>query len=506
MSLILVVDDDPGLRASFVKLLTQEGHETLTAASGEEGLRLLRGDRPGRADRTEGVERLKGHRSGPEEGAVDVGGGRPDLVIMDVRMPGMDGLTALARMKALDPATPVIIMTAHGSTDTAIEAVNKGAFDYILKPFDIPEMLALIAQALDAGRRARGRGPQAVRAPGTPVSLVGQSRAMREVYKQLGRVAATDATVLVQGETGSGKELAARALWSYSGRKDRPFVVVNCVAIPETLLESELFGHEKGAFTGAGSRRAGKIEQAQGGTVFLDEIGDMPQAVQAKLLRLLQEKQIERLGGQGPIPVDVRVVAATNRDLEAAMAEGTFREDLYYRLQVVRIVLPPLRERKEDIPQLAGHFLELHAGAMSLPDPGVTPKGLAALAEHDWPGNVRELSNVLQKTLIFSRGLAIGADDVRAAIAGRSPEPAPEIGQAVGEYVRQAVAAGGADLFVRLTGRFDALVLAEALRVTGGNRSQAARLLGLSRPTLLAKMERLGLTVQARVTIGETSR
>ena len=476
MAVILIVDDDPGLRNSFARLIVQDGHEALTAASGEEGIERLERD-------------------------------RPDLVVMDVRMPGMTGLEALARMKAKDPATPVIIMTAYGNTDTAIEAVNKGAFDYILKPFDIPEMLGLIAQALDASRQAKGQKARPHQDAGPAVALVGQSRAMREVYKQLGRLAATDATVLVQGESGTGKELAARALWSYSERKSRPFVVVNCVAIPETLLESELFGHEKGAFTGATQRRAGKIEQAQGGTVFLDEIGDMPPPIQAKLLRLLQERQIERLGGKGPIQVDVRIVAATNRDLEAAMADGRFREDLYYRLQVVRLVLPPLRERKEDIPQLSTHFLGLHASAMNVQSPGVTPQALAALTNHDWPGNVRELSNVLQKTLIFSRGLAIGEHDVRAAIAGRAPEAAQEIGpeavQALEAYVRQAVAAGGPDLFGQVTDRFAALVLAEALRVTGGNRTQTAKLLGMSRPTLLAKMEKLGLVVHAQVRIGE---
>jgi len=472
VAVVLIVDDDPGLRMSFAKIIDQEGYQAITAASGEEGIKRLKAD-------------------------------KPDLVVMDVRMPGMTGIEALARMKIHDPSTPVIIMTAYGATDTAIEAVNKGAFDYILKPFDIPEMLGLITQALDASQLAKGAKQPSIPDTASQVSLVGQSRVMREIYKQLGRVAATDATVLVQGESGTGKELAARALWSYSERKAKPFVVVNCVAIPESLLESELFGHEKGAFTGATHRRAGKIEQAQGGTIFLDEIGDMPLSIQAKLLRLLQEKQIERLGGSGPIPVDVRIIAATNRDLEEAMAQGRFREDLYYRLQVVRIVLPPLRERKEDIPQLAVHFLGCHAKSMSSQNPGISQQGLAALAAHDWPGNVRELSNVLQKTLIFSRGLAISAEAVRAAIAGRSPEPVPDIKEALNEYVRQAVAAGGPDLFAQVTDRFAAQLVAEALRVTGGNRSQTAKLLGLSRPTLLAKMEKLGLVVEASVKIGD---
>lgn len=472
MSRILIVDDDPGLRASFAKLLAMEGHEALTAASGEEGIQRLERD-------------------------------APDLVVMDVRMHGMSGLEALTRMKARDPAATVIIMTAFGDTDTAIEAVNKGAFDYILKPFDIPEMLTLIAQALEASRQARGRKPDSGPQGEAPVSLVGQSRVMREIYKQLGRVAATDATVLIQGESGTGKELAARAVWSYSARKSRPFVVVNCVAIPETLLESELFGHEKGAFTGAAQRRAGKIEQARGGTVFLDEIGDMPLPIQAKLLRLLQEKQIERLGGRGPVQADVRIIAATNRDLEAAMAAGQFREDLYYRLQVVRILLPPLRDRTEDIAQLTAHFLGLHAKAMNVPVPEITPEGLASLMRHSWPGNVRELSNVLHKTLIFSRGLAITGADAVAGIAGRPPDKPQEPEEAIASWVRKSLAAGGPDMFEDITGRFAAVVLAEALRATGGNRSRAARLLGLSRPTLLAKMERLGLSVQASVHIGE---
>ncbi len=472
MALILIVDDDARLRDSFARLLAQEGHQPITAASGEEGIRRLEAD-------------------------------QPDMVVMDVRMQGISGIEALGSMKKADSTTPVIIMTAFGDTDTAIEAVNKGAFDYILKPFDIPEMLGLIAQALEASHRAKGEPAGGVPPEAPSVTLVGQSRTMREVYKQLGRVSATDATVLVQGESGTGKELAARAIWSYSPRKAKPFVVVNCVAIPETLLESELFGHEKGAFTGAGQRRAGKIELARGGTVFLDEIGDMPLSIQAKLLRLLQEKQIERLGGGGTIPVDVRIIAATNRDLEAAIASGAFREDLYYRLKVVTITLPPLGQRKEDIPQLAAHFLNLHAAGMHMASPGFTPEGLRELMEYGWPGNVRELSNVVQKTLIFSRGLAIGVGDVQAAIAGKGAEAAAPAGGTLEEHVHQALRAGGPDLFAQVTDHFAGLVLAEALRITGGNRSQAARLLGLSRPTLLAKMDKLGLTVGADVRVGD---
>jgi len=324
---ILIVDDDHQLRQSFERLLAAEGYATLTASSGEAGVKLVR------------------EKS-------------PDMVVMDVRMPGMNGLEAYAAMRAIDPRLPVIIMTAFGSTDVAIEATKMGAFDYVLKPFDIPEILDLIKKALEAARFMRTKVEMDGDVTGgTAEAIVGASPAMREIYKAIGRAAPTDATVLIRGESGTGKELVARALYQHSERSGRPFLVINCVAIPETLLESELFGYEKGAFTGAGARRAGKIEQASGGTVFLDEIGDMPLSIQAKLLRLLQEKQVERLGGGRPIPVDVRIIAATNRDLERAVADGLFREDLYYRLKVVTLTLPPLRDRPGDIPLLARYFL-----------------------------------------------------------------------------------------------------------------------------------------------------
>ena len=271
----------------------------------------------------------------------------PDLVIMDVRMPGMSGLEAFRAIHEIEPKLPVIIMTAYGTTETAIEATKMGAFEYVLKPFEnIQDILALIAQALEAGRFMRSRVELDV-APDTAAAdaIIGRSKPMQEVYKAIGRVAPTDATVLIRGDSGTGKELVARAIYQHSLRSAKPFLIINCVAIPETLLESELFGYEKGAFTGAVNRRVGKFEQAHGGTVFLDEIGDMPFSIQAKILRLLQERSIERLGGREPIPVDVRIIAATNRDLEAALAQGRFREDLYYRLKVVTLWLPPLKER-----------------------------------------------------------------------------------------------------------------------------------------------------------------
>ncbi|MDP2847668.1 MAG: sigma-54 dependent transcriptional regulator [Humidesulfovibrio sp.] len=488
MAQILIVDDDAQLRQSFGKILEGEGFEIRAASSGEAGV-------------------------------AEVKAAAPDLVIMDVRMPGITGIQAMQQMRAVCQGLPVIIMTAYGGTETAIEATKLGAFDYILKPFDIPDILRLIGQALTAGRLARARvsiAPEDSHDAATQGdALVGQSRAMQEVFKAIGRAAPTEALVLIRGESGTGKELVARALWQHSSRADKPFVVINCVAIPETLLESELFGYEKGAFTGAGSRRVGKIEQAQRGTVFLDEIGDMPMNVQAKILRLLQEKQIERLGGRETIPVDVRILAATNRDLEAAVADGRLREDLYYRLKVVTVTLPPLREREGDVPRLANHFLARLAREMDMQSPGLTPEALDLLSAHPWPGNVRELGNALQKALIFSRGCPIGPEEMRQAIGvggsgvhgghvggqRNQQEQAPAAGDdPLRAFIRRALMdhAGNA-AFEHVLDAVAKSTIAEALEITGGNRTRAAKLLGLSRPTLIAKIEKYGLKLITQV-------
>ncbi len=481
MAQILIVDDDAQLRQSFGKILESEGFEIRAAASGEAGV-------------------------------AEVKTAAPDLVVMDVRMPGITGIQAMQQMRAACPGLPVIIMTAYGGTETAIEATKLGAFDYILKPFDIPDILRLIGQALNAGRLARARVAIAPddTLPAQEDALVGQSRAMQEVFKAIGRAAPTEALVLIRGESGTGKELVARALWQHSARADKPFVVINCVAIPDTLLESELFGYEKGAFTGAGSRRVGKIEQAQRGTVFLDEIGDMPMNVQAKILRLLQEKQIERLGGRETIPVDVRIIAATNRDLEAAVVEGRLREDLYYRLKVVTVTLPPLREREGDVPRLANHFLARLAREMDMQSPGLTPEALDLLSAHPWPGNVRELGNALQKALIFSRGCPIGPEEMRQAIGsgasggmrGAESGPANLSGgdDPLRAFIRRALMeqAGNA-AFEHVLDAVAKSTIAEALEITGGNRTRAAKLLGLSRPTLIAKIEKYGLKLITQV-------
>ncbi len=464
MAEILIVDDDLHLRQSFDKLLRQEGHSVSTASSGEAALPLVRS-------------------------------GRFDLIIMDVRLPGMNGLETFKAIRQTEHLLPVMIMTAFGTTETAIEATKMGAFDYILKPFNIPEMLALIEKAVEAGRFMRSRVElDVIPETDSAEAIIGRSRPMQEVYKAIGRVASTEATVLIRGESGTGKELVARALYQHSLRCEKPFLVINCVAIPETLLESELFGYEKGAFTGAVNRRVGRIEQANGGTVFLDEIGDMPFGIQAKILRLLQERSIERLGGREPIPVDVRILAATNRNLEAALVEGKFREDLYYRLKVVSISLPPLREREGDIALLCDFFIRRHAKKMGIANPGVAGEALAMLGAYPWPGNVRELSNAVQKALIFSRGGPVSAEDI-ARVSGITPTGKPEKPDvpevAIREWLRRFLASEETgNAFETAVDQFSAMAITEALNLTGGNRSRAAKLLGLSRPTLISKIDK----------------
>ena len=472
MKNVLLVDDDDQLRDSFENLLLAEGYAVRAAATGEVALRLAK-------------EVL------------------PDAVIMDVRMPGMDGLTALRALHELEPRLPVIIMTAYSTTESAIEATKQGAFDYVMKPFDIPHVLEQLATALEAGRKMRQQvGLNAESGGEQAEQLVGTSRAMQELYKSIGRVAHTDALVLLRGESGTGKELVARALYQHSARSNRPFLIINCVAIPETLLESELFGYERGAFTGAVHRRVGKIEQASGGTVFLDEIGDIPIGVQAKLLRLLQERQIERLGGRETVNVDVRILAATNRNLEEAVAAGRFREDLFYRLNVVSLHLPPLRERGEDVPLLARHCLAAFAREMEVRPPELTQQALALLTGHSWPGNVRELRNLMQQLLIFTQGGVIEAADVERALAGKGGEGGRLHGSSLAntpalmleEYVRHFLETyGEGNIFDAIMDDVGARVVREALRLCEGNRSRTARMLGLSRPTLLAKIDKYGM-------------
>jgi DNA-binding NtrC family response regulator len=420
-----------------------------------------------------------------------------------MRLPGLNGFETFRAIHRLEPKLPVIIMTAYGTTDSAIEATKMGAFDYVLKPFDIPEMLSIIQKAIEAGRFMRSPVTMnAVPDIEAEEAIIGRSKPMQDVYKAIGRVSASDATVLIRGESGTGKELVARAVYQHSLRSEKPFLVINCVAIPENLLESELFGYEKGAFTGAAHRRVGKIEQANGGTVFLDEIGDMPFSIQAKILRLLQERSIERLGGRETIAVDVRIIAATNRNLEKAIEEGRFREDLYYRLKVVTINLPPLRERESDIPLLTEYFMLRFSLALDMDNPGITTQAKQALLGHLWPGNIRELANILQKALIFNRGAPIGEEDIQQAISeSETKSPTPEkTDRLIRQWARELLSAGGhKNLFDTWMDRIAGILISEALNVTGGNRSRAAKLLGLSRPTLHSKIEKYNLQFETSV-------
>ena len=386
MPKILIVDDEQNVQRAFEEILSARGHEVASVRGAEDAMRRLKD-------------------------------AEFDLVILDICLPGMNGLDALAQIKQIRPMLPVIVMTGQSTTDNAIEATKRGAFDYQLKPFEPAEMLQTIAKALEAYRLMKGRlelGPETAKASND--AIVGQSPAMQQLYKAIGRVAATDATVLIRGESGTGKELVARAIYQHSRRNEKPLVVVNCAAIPETLLESELFGYEPGAFTGATTRRIGKFEQARRGTIFLDEIGDIPLSVQAKILRVLQDGTFERLGSNAVLQSDARVLCATNRDLEQAMAAGHFREDLYHRLNVVTLLLPPLRERREDIPRLVDYFLSRHSRTAGVEKPPLAPEALDALVNYTWPGNVRELEHLVQRLIIFTAGYTIQAEDLLPAM------------------------------------------------------------------------------------------
>ncbi len=473
MNSILIIDDDDQLRNSFIKLLAEEGYNVGQAASGEAGLNIVKNK-------------------------------APDIVILDMRLPGMNGFETFRAIHKIEPRLPVIIMTAFGTTDTAIEATKMGAFDYILKPFDIPGMLALIKQAVSASRFMRSPvDMDTIPDKASRDAIIGRSAVMQEVYKAIGRVSPTDATVLIRGESGTGKELAVRAIYQHSLRAEKPFLVINCVAIPETLLESELFGYEKGAFTGAAHRRVGKIEQADGGTVFLDEIGDMPLNLQAKILRLLQEKSIERVGGRENIPTDVRIIAATNRDLEAAISDGRFREDLYYRLKVVTIELPPLRERKNDIPILTEYFLYKFSEEKGIKNPGISDEAKALLSRYTWPGNIRELENTIQKALIFNRGAPLSTDDIAQIINEKTSavdSKTENVDDALRHWIRKGLTKRNVEnLFDSCMDDIASVIISEALNLCDGNRSKAARLLGLSRPTLHSKIEKYNIRMETLV-------
>src|SRR6478735_8048640 len=391
MSKLLLIDDEADVQYSFRRIFDSPEIELKTASSGEEGLKL--------------IPKLK-----------------PDLVIMDVRMGGITGLETLRRIRQIDSKLLVILMTAYGTTQTAIEAMKLGAYDYLLKPFDVPKLKEIIAGALKTARDMRQvvSYQPLLESEDYELGIVGRSEPMQKVFKLIGQLAASDATALITGESGTGKELVARAIYHHSERAAKPFLAINCAAIPEQLLESELFGHEQGSFTGATMQRVGKFEQCNRGTIFLDEIGDMTPATQTKILRVLQSGTFERVGGNQPIQVDVRIIAATNKPLEEAVAARQFREDLFYRLNVVRIHIPPLRERREDIRLLVNYFLTKFAKDQPGPPRSVAPGVLKALEKYHWPGNVRELENIVQRALVMSKGEAILLTDLPAEVSGQS--------------------------------------------------------------------------------------
>ncbi|MEO2092193.1 MAG: sigma-54 dependent transcriptional regulator [Gemmataceae bacterium] len=415
----------------------------------------------------------------------------PDAVIVDVRLPDQSGLELFDTIKRLDPHLPVIVVTAFAATETAIEAMKRGAFEYLLKPVDLHHLREVVDKAV-ALRRMR-KVPAVVESDGPAAGgdlIVGRSPAMQEVYKAIGRFAPQDVTVLILGESGTGKELVARAVYQHSKRADKPFLAINCAAIPEALLESELFGHEKGAFTGADRQRVGKFEQADGGTLFLDEIGDMSPATQAKVLRVLQDGRFERIGGRETIATDVRLVAATNQQLDELVAAGRFRQDLLYRLNGVTIHLPPLRERAGDLQLLVDHFVGQMNAKLGRHVGTVAPDARTALERHPWPGNVRELQNAIRYAVIQAVSDVITAGCLPGTVTGRAAAP-PAGANALPdlrELVRALVAAGTPELYRRVIHEVDRVVLEEALQHVKGNQVLASELLGISRTTLRAKL------------------
>jgi DNA-binding NtrC family response regulator len=442
------------------------------------------------------------------EGVELVRAGPPDVILLDLRLPDESGLDVYQRIRKIDARIPVIFVTLAKSADAAIEAMKLGAYDYLFKPLDLHQLKRTVGEALEVARRMREPAVVAETAPDPDVdgAIIGSCPAMREVYKAIGRVAAQTVPVLITGESGTGKELVARAIYQHGPRAQAPFLALNCAAIPEPLLESELFGHEKGAFTGADRRRIGKFEQCHGGTLFLDEIGDMPLALQAKILRLLQEQSFERVGGTETIQTDVRLIAATHRDLPAWSAEGKFRPDLYYRLGVFTIHLPPLRERGDDLPMLVRHYLKRICRELGREVREVAPEALARLRNYPWPGNIRELQSTLKQALLQASGtILLPAFLPELSAKPSESSPAPPVGAELGleGFIRERLVPDAADLYAETHRQVDRLLLLRVLEYTGGNQHQAARLLGIARQTLRVKLRDLGLSVSHSVEAGE---
>ncbi len=459
MSKILVVDDQKTVCYSLQRFLQSEGYDVHTATSGEDALSVLND-------------------------------ANPDLVIMDVRMPEMDGLEVLRRIKESHPKVQVIMMTAFSTTEKAIEAIKLGAYDYLTKPFDNDELLIRAKNAIKTREMMEEVVTfDEVKDYAGGERIIGKSPAMLDIYKQIGRAAPTDATVLIKGENGTGKELVARAIYHYSNRSSKPFLAINCAAIPEQLLESELFGYERGAFTGADFKRIGKFEQCNGGTIFLDEIGDMPVGLQAKLLRILQDGKFQRLGGTETIETNVRIIAATNKDIEDMVKNNTFREDLYYRINVVTINVPPLRERKEDIKELVHYFIQKYNKKLGKTIKGITADALKKLEEHAWPGNVRELENVIQKAMVFCNSDYLSMECCEGLhVQNLLRSSCASIEEVIQNIVELAFKDGCQERFQDIVSTLEKSMVKRAMELTKGNQVHAARLLGISRNTLRKKL------------------
>lgn len=474
MPTILVVDDDRTIIHMVSKALGASGIDVLSAGDARKGLDVLASRAP-----------------------------HIDACLLDIMLPDLSGLDAFEQFQQADGKLPIIFITSDSSSGTAMEAMKKGAFDYVLKPIDLPALKTVVEKAVEIRRKMLVPVEMTadVSAKESSDVIIGNSPQMQEVYKSVGRVAPQDVTVLIYGESGTGKELVARALYQHSKRVDRPFLAVNCAAIPETLLESELFGHEKGAFTGADRRRIGKFEQCSGGTLFLDEIGDMPHVLQSKILRVLQSQQFERLGGNEVIQTDVRIIAATNRNLERLVALGQFREDLYYRLRGFVIVLPPLRKRGQDLTLLLRHFLARFNRELGKNVETVAPETMEMLNRHGWPGNVRELENVVKQTLIQATGSVIIPEFLPpfTTHGGSPPEEDrhtdDESGQ-LASFIQDRIDAGSENVYAETLEFMELRLLRRVLDVTGGNQSQAARILGITRGSLRTKIRTLGIAIE----------
>jgi two-component system nitrogen regulation response regulator GlnG len=477
MSKLLLIDDEADVQYSFRRIFDSPEVEIATASSGEEGLKL--------------IPKFK-----------------PDLVLMDIRMGGLSGLETLRRIRQMDTKLLVILMTAYGTTQMAIEAMKLGAYDYLLKPFDVPKLKEIVANALKAARDMKQvvSYQPLLESADYELGIVGRSEAMQQVFKLIGQLAASDATALITGESGTGKELVARAIYHHSNRSAQPFLAVNCAAIPEQLLESEIFGHERGAFTGATNQRVGKFEQCNRGTLFLDEIGDMTPATQTKILRVLQSGTFERVGGNQPIKVDVRIIAATNRPLEQAVAARQFREDLFYRLNVVRVHLPPLRDRREDIPLLVNYFLKKIAHDQQRKPKSIAAAAVRALEKHHWPGNVRELENVIRRAHVIAKSEALLPADLPTEVTGQglgvgpaAASPGEAAGSDAAALARQLFQIAKRDPKLKVLPAVERELVIEALKDTGNNQVQAAKLLGITRATLRKRIEKFGIQRELRI-------